>query len=65
MLDTLNIYSPLNFVNRRERAENIKKIIEEGTKKEETPKEDSLTKNKTYERIMNESKDLKNESHRN
>ena len=63
MLDTLNIYSPLNFSNRRVRAEGIKKIIEEGTQETEAPKEDNFAKNKTYERIMNEAKEKRNESH--
>jgi hypothetical protein len=55
VLDTLNPYSRLNFFNRMERAQGLQKLIHEYNI-EEQPKEESVKKNKTYERIMNESK---------
>lgn len=57
MLESMNIYSRLNFANRKERSEKINQIISEA--QDAQPKVEpikGIKKNKTYERIMNEKK---------
>lgn len=53
ILDTMNLNSSLNFSLRKERADNLKKIVNE-TKEEVKEQQSSGTihSNKTYERIM-------------
>lgn len=56
VLDTLNPYYKLHFMNRMEKAINLTKYVKELSENVPKPKLDSLQKNKTYERIMNEAK---------
>jgi len=55
MLETISPHSTLNYAKRKDRATKIQQIIEEG-KNIAKPKVDTLKKNKTYARIMNEPK---------
>lgn len=54
MLETMNQYSAFNFAKRRDRASKIQKIIDETVSEQPKKKPEAISRNKTYERIMNE-----------